>query len=67
MVLARATDAARSLLDDLETDRIERLTRLIEAMTPEERETVHRSVAAFRAARERLPDTHPAHSLEPSA
>ncbi|MEO8510870.1 MAG: MarR family transcriptional regulator [Chloroflexota bacterium] len=67
VVLAQATDAARSLLDDLETDRVERLTGLIEAMTPEERDTVHRSVAAFRAAKERLPDTHPAHALEPSA
>lgn len=67
VVLARATDAARRLLDDLETDRLERLTRLIGAMTPEERETVHRSVAAFRAAKERLFDTQPAHPLEPSA
>lgn len=66
VVLARATDAARSLLDDLESDRLERLTNLIGVMTPEERETVHRSVAAFRAAQERLADTHPANPLEPS-
>lgn len=67
IVLARATDAARSLLADLETDRISRLTRLIAAMTPEERETVHRSVSAFSAAKQRLADTQPAPSPEPSA
>jgi DNA-binding MarR family transcriptional regulator len=64
VVLARATDAARSLLDDLETDRLARLTNLIDAMTAEEREIVHRSVTAFRAATERLTDTQSAHSLE---
>lgn len=67
VVLARATDAARSLLADLETDRISRLTCLIAAMTPEERETVHRSVSAFSAAKQRLAATQPAPSPEPSA
>jgi DNA-binding MarR family transcriptional regulator len=64
VVLARVTDEGRALLDELEADRITNLTRLIEAMSPEERTDVHRSVSAFRAAKERLHDTQPAHSQE---
>lgn len=67
VVLARVTDEGRALLADLETDRLANLARLIEAMNPAERDAVHRSIAAFRAAKERLHDTHPALSQEPRA
>lgn len=66
VVLARITDDGRALLEELESDRIAKLTRLIDAMNHEERDAVHRSVAAFRAAKARLHDTHPALSQEHS-
>jgi DNA-binding MarR family transcriptional regulator len=54
VVLAHVTDAARDLLEELEVDRLANLTRLVEAMSDEERLAVHRSVLAFDAAKQRL-------------
>jgi DNA-binding MarR family transcriptional regulator len=53
VVLARLTDAGRQMIDEVESARLARVTRLVDTMSPDEQADLLRGVRALRAAMQR--------------